>query len=307
MKNELFLFFASIALLTSCGQSAGKNGYAVHNQAKDSIDFTRYIGGWYMKSGGGHSNTFSIKIFVGQNKNMEGQYCSVVRQGSRMDCPSENERNITDFVKTDSGYMVSFQSSYGAKGGKAQLYILNTQLYWKIIEKPVGEYYCPSSAVLYKEGISDAIGVGNLSDSININSVNYSGSDITEQLYKNIIEEYGCGENEVNGMKLPGKFGVQLFIVENDCGDFPFKDLISVKNGKTYSKIMLESSFIKMDEFKDAAEDSTVQKFVIASTSNIHITDTHYSKGRITKQVQRSYQLTREGKFVPKIASVERN
>ena len=67
-------------------------------------------------------------------------------------------------------------------------------------------------------------------------------------LYRNIIEEYGCGDNSVMGKTLGKSGDYEVFIVENNCGDFPFKDLISVKEGKTIDKLTIMSSSFDVEK-----------------------------------------------------------
>lgn len=133
---------------------------------------------------------------------------------------------------------------------------------------------------------------------MNLNSNNYEGSDITMQLYKDIIEYYGCGDHSVNGKVLGKQNEIKIFIVENDCGDFPFKHLISVENGKIIDKITIEENSFDVEKSETQnIQDETDTTFDIRDLFNIEIKTTHSINGEKINTTTKIYRLDEKGKF----------
>lgn len=290
----LFLFF-------SCKQNENKEKISINNASSiiEKINLSDFVGEWEMESNSKNgSDTFSINFSKSSKGILEGYYCAVARNGGKIDCTTDKEINITEVKKEDEGYLVSFKSFFGAKDGVAKISIKNDKVFWQVIKKPIGEFYCPLEAYLTKKNPA-AISTNNSDNTLNINSENYKGGDITMQLYKNIIDEYGCGENSVIGKSLGKYKNYEIFIVENDCGDFPFKDLISVDNGKIVDKLTIESSSFDIEKSENQnQQDQTDDTYELKSFSNIQIKEIHSVNNKIESNKTNKYLLNGKGKFI---------
>lgn len=95
-------------------------------------------------------STLSLDIKQTQ-QNISGSYCYISRRGARIDCPEEEENNLSGTLQGDSA-IVEFNSSFGGKGGKAQLTINQGVMSWRLLKKPEdGDYTAPDSYILHKE------------------------------------------------------------------------------------------------------------------------------------------------------------
>jgi glutaredoxin len=93
------------------------------------------------------NKTFSLHL--NQNKDsITGYYCSLSRNGNRIDCFDEKDENLKGKVDNDTLY-IDFTSSFNDKTGKAKLYFKGKKLYWSIT-KSEGEIYLPSNILLEK-------------------------------------------------------------------------------------------------------------------------------------------------------------
>ena len=103
-------------------------------------------------------STLSLDIKQTQ-QNISGSYCYISRHGARIDCPDEGESNLSGTLQGDSA-LVEFNSSFGGKGGKAQLTINQGVMSWQLLKEPEGgDYTAPVSYILHKEkDVTDAKG-----------------------------------------------------------------------------------------------------------------------------------------------------
>lgn len=90
-----------------------------------------------------------LSIDITQKKSsIEGNICSFMQNGNRIDCGDNN--NLKGLISNNIIHCV-FQSFYGGGTGKATITILpDGKLKWEITQKPKGEYYIPDKAVLNK-------------------------------------------------------------------------------------------------------------------------------------------------------------
>jgi len=95
------------------------------------------------------ARTFSIEIKQ-QGGELQGQYCAVAQNGSRVDCDDEVNQNIGGNVDSNGvSATVRFSSFFGAKNGEARIEVNGDHLHWHIIKNPDGgEFYSPRDAVL---------------------------------------------------------------------------------------------------------------------------------------------------------------
>ena len=256
--NKIILMFVVLSFI-SCKEKTTTLNQLNSNYkiiSNENVNIDNFLGDWEMNSSKSNDDTFTLHLSKNSNGNIEGFYCAIAKNGNKIDCSPDKENNIKSIKILADGISLQFESFFGAKNGEVKISLSNKKLHWKIVKKPIGEFYCPDDAYLYKK--VENLSQSKLLDKINVSSKNYKGSDITMQLYKEIIENYGCGENSVNGKTLGKNNIFELFIVENDCGDFPFKDLISVKSGKIVDKLNIESSSFDIEKSeRDNIQDKT--------------------------------------------------
>lgn len=294
MKKKFLLIIFFTITLFSCKQNKENSDYPPTSKkseiiASDTNSINELLGDWESEENS-NSQTFSITIFKNKKGELEGQYCAVARNGNKIDCSPERESNIKFLRKEKKYFIFSLYSFFGAKGGEVKLEVNGNKMTWEVLKKPEGEFYCPLKSSLIKSIFEEK------SDykEVKINSENYKHQDITMHLYKNIIDNYGCGENIVYGMKLKDYKNYEVFIVENNCGDFPFKDLISVQDGKIVDKLPISEDYF--DEQNNSKEVEIQKTFNIDNYSNIKVLQT--SDGHTS---QETFSLDLDGKFRKKI------
>ncbi|OWP83145.1 hypothetical protein BWK59_12085 [Flavobacterium davisii] len=93
----------------------------------------------------------------------------------------------------------------------------------------------------------------------------------TNVLNKNLFNDYSCGDTP-RGYYLGKKDTYDVYIVSNDCGDFPFKDLITVKSNSIISKINIEGDSWDIEkEEKKKIRDENITLFSIDADFKISI------------------------------------
>lgn len=307
MKKSIPILLLLLFILFSCKQNENKERIitenktaAIQNNDNNIVDF---LGDWEMENNSkGNNDTFSINLSKSTSGKLYGYYCAVARNGNKIDCTSDREININEIKKESNQYLVSFKSFFGATNGEAKIILSNGRLHWQVTKKPIGEFYCPLDAYLTKKNISHSINSKSVGKTIDLSDKNYKGKDITMQLYKDIIEEYGCGDNSVTGKDL-GEFNVyEVFIVENNCGDFPFKNIISIKDGKIIDKLLIGSSSFDIEKSEtENIKDQTDYTFNINNFTDIQVKEIHTVNNKIEYTKTSSYSLNTNGKFEKKM------
>lgn len=135
MKKITVLLLLIIFSFFSCKQKESKS--EINNSPVTSVisdlDTQKYSGEWTWEENSDNS-TFSISLKTKSNGEIEGFYCAVARNGNKIDCSPKNELNIKIIQKQKNGYLVSFYSFFMAKGGEAEINIVNNKLHWKVIK-----------------------------------------------------------------------------------------------------------------------------------------------------------------------------
>lgn len=118
MKNIFFLF-----IIFACTQCTSEK--VPQNVFSGSWEYSSYSNVDSLKD-----KTFSINLEI-QKDSIVGNYCSVTRGGSRIDCFDEKNKNIKGKVLNDTLY-VTFFSSFNGEKGTAKLFFKNKKLIWTV-------------------------------------------------------------------------------------------------------------------------------------------------------------------------------
>lgn len=153
IKTIKYLFFILLISLESCN-----NKKVIINQEKSKIQNdiinqkSKFIGHWFYESNKKDSidnNTFEINLYNLSDNKLNGNYCSISRNGSKIDCFNDDEINIFGELKNDTIYL-TFKSNWENSKGSAILYLIGDNLFWKITKKE-GVFYLPSDIKLSKD------------------------------------------------------------------------------------------------------------------------------------------------------------
>ncbi|MDU1920883.1 MAG: hypothetical protein E6304_19820, partial [Enterobacter roggenkampii] len=79
-----------------------------------------------------------------------GSYCYISQRGNRIDCPEDDERNLSGTIAGNRAN-VEFNSSFGGAGGRAVLEIKGSEMEWRLVTPAQkGNYYAPQRYTLRK-------------------------------------------------------------------------------------------------------------------------------------------------------------
>lgn len=93
---------------------------------------------------------FSIKLKIDNNNTVEGELCSIVNYGNKLDCPIPfTSKLINNEIK------INFDSTFGGKNGIAIITLQEKNLNWHLLTNPNGEYYLAKKAKLLPEKIQN--------------------------------------------------------------------------------------------------------------------------------------------------------
>lgn len=93
-------------------------------------------------------SVFSIKLNIDANNKVEGELCSIVNYGKKIDCPIPF---VSKLINNE--IEVHFDSTLGGKNGVAIIRLQEKNLIWDLITIPNGEYYFTKKAKLLPENI----------------------------------------------------------------------------------------------------------------------------------------------------------
>lgn len=88
-----------------------------------------------------------------------------------------------------------------------------------------------------------------------------------------------------------------IFIVSNDCGDFPFKDLITLKDNEIVSKLLIESDSWNIEKDEKNIRDETINTFIIDRDLNIKVKTVKKLNDDFKSETMNTYQII-DGKIV---------
>ncbi|MBG0626548.1 hypothetical protein I4P27_19185 [Enterobacter roggenkampii] len=116
--------------------------FATNSQSRPAFD-----GVW--TGGVGNDSTLTLQLAESGNR-ITGSYCYISQRGNRIDCPEEDERNLSGTI-AENRANVEFNSSFGGAGGRAVLEIKGSEMEWRLVTPPQkGNDYTPLRYTLRK-------------------------------------------------------------------------------------------------------------------------------------------------------------
>lgn len=113
---------------------------------------------------GDAASTFSLQLSQ-QNNKLTGSYCFITQGGKRIDCPDEQQQNLSGEIKNNIAN-ITFNSTFGGVEGKATLTLSGEKLQWRMTRPPVnGDYYAPEHYTLVRDRANDGAATRLLSTS----------------------------------------------------------------------------------------------------------------------------------------------
>jgi hypothetical protein len=109
------------------------------------IDFS---GKWHAETA---PATFDLNLTQIKGR-VSGSHCAVQMGGQKIDCAlKDTDVTITGNANNSASVKVNFISQFSQKQGTATITKMNdSTIEWRIITKPMGEYYLPNQMVLKK-------------------------------------------------------------------------------------------------------------------------------------------------------------
>ncbi|HDR2651266.1 TPA: hypothetical protein QCI61_001224 [Enterobacter asburiae] len=116
--------------------------FATNSQSRPAFD-----GVW--AGGAGDDSTLTLRLAESGNR-ITGSYCYISRRGNRIDCPENDERNLSGTIAGNRAN-IEFNSSFGGAGGRAVLEIKGSEMEWRLVTPPQkGNDYAPQRYTLRK-------------------------------------------------------------------------------------------------------------------------------------------------------------
>lgn len=115
--------------------------------ARNSQSGLAFDGDWAGEFG--NDSTLTLRLAESGNR-ITGSYCYISQKGNRIDCPEDDERNLSGTIAGNRA-SVEFNSSFGGVGGRAVLEIKGSEMEWRLVTPPQkGNYYAPLRYTLRK-------------------------------------------------------------------------------------------------------------------------------------------------------------
>ena len=130
------------------------------------------------------------------------------------------------------------------------------------------------------------------SKKIDIDNVKYY--KIEENLIKG-LDDFSCGDKEVRYLPLLLKNNINLILVPQDCGDFPYRFyLLTIKDNKVISNLYVEGEWVEPEQ----TERKTITTFSIDEKYIIDIQTIEINNGKIESKELEKYKINEEGVLV---------
>ena len=107
---------------------------------------------------GGYANDSTLTLRLAESGGrISGSYCYISQRGNRIDCPEDDERNLSGTIAGNRAN-VEFNSSFGGIGGRAVLEIKGSEMEWRLVTPPQkGNYYAPQRYTLQKAASAQTV------------------------------------------------------------------------------------------------------------------------------------------------------
>jgi len=267
----------------------------VAKKKQKKYELKSILGKWTWQSED-KSQQFTIDFIKFSNDSVYAKYCAVYNNGAKLDCDfDETIINIRGIVENKKKLKVKFNSFFHAKNGSAEIIITDdTQLKWKIIDSPKGEFYAPSECILKPKAllkVADDKSVNLPLDFEDLKKCSQNCSQIYPKYTSTelpdvakIALEITQYEPEIIYLLNNGNLKFQTYIVQYS-GDAISQTLINIKNEKAISSENIG--------YELGAEDESYQSFVINEKLNIDVIDINY-KTKL-KKVLNTFKINSEG------------
>lgn len=277
---------------------SGYNDSVVAKKQQKKYELKSILGKWTWQSED-KSQQFTIDFIKFSNDSVYAKYCAVYNNGAKLDCDfDETIINIRGIIENEKKLKVNFNSFFHAKNGSAEIIITdNSELKWKIIDSPNGEFYAPRECVLKPKAllkVTDDKSVNlpldfeklkNCSQNCNQVYPKYTSNELPN--VARIAMEITQYEPEIIYLLNNGNLNFQTYVVQYS-GDAISQTLINIKNDKLISSQEIG--------YELGGEDESYQSFVISEKLNIDIIDINY-KTKLRK-VLSTLKINSEGKII---------
>lgn len=270
----------------------------VAKKEQKNYELKSILGKWTWQSED-KSQQFTIDFIKFSNDSVYAKYCAVYNNGAKLDCDfDEAIINIRGIVENEKKLKVKFSSFFDAKNGSAEIKITdNTELKWKIIDSPKGEFYAPSECILKPKALLKVTDDKRVNLPLNFENLK-NCSQNCNQIYPKytptelpnvakIALEITQYEPEIIYLLNNGNLSFQTYVVQYS-GDAISQTLINIKNNK-----LISSQDIG---YELGAEDESYQSFVINKKLDVEIIDINY-KTKLRK-VLSTIKINSEGKII---------
>ena len=114
------------------------------------------------------------------------------------------------------------------------------------------------------------------------------------------LNQYKCGGDDgIMGYYIDKINNFSIYIVENGCGDFIFKDLVILKDGKLISKILVESESWDVEKMESSnIKNETLTTFNIDSNFKLSIKTINKLQNVIVSEKIAKYKMDLSGQLV---------
>src|SRR5699024_6648083 len=105
--------------------------------------------------------------------------------------------------------------------------------------------------------------------------------------------------DDIKGVYLGAVYQFHLYIIENFCGDFDFRDLVVTKNGNLISKLLIDTEYWDIEEKELHNEaDETKVTFEITKDYIITVKTVISLEGQIQTSKIKKYRINNKGYFI---------
>jgi hypothetical protein len=117
------------------------------SQQKNTTNQDNFLAGKWRWEKNSKRATFSVTITKKGNSYI-GNYCAVALSGA-IDCNVYDDFSSFKIENAQGNeFTVVFKAYFSEASGKVKIRIEGDKMYWQVVEKPKGKYYCPDVAVL---------------------------------------------------------------------------------------------------------------------------------------------------------------